>query len=222
VRKPCIITFSDLAHSFIVKVFTSFKWQGKFETVIEQFVEHQRSLQADLQMHASLGISSANDSLATLDTKVDKLVEMMFTVMRSPEEREMTDFIANKGGPDAVLKSDFLLKDMLAKQRTPKDDSASKGSQIAVTAKDIRTEVKMEVDQIVTNNKLFDQKFDEQRRQLEEVKTLVKRESDRVIEAVLSGPHDRIVNRVRLVSLHSKSHTDGLVGHTSNLERDGE
>jgi hypothetical protein len=222
VSKPCIITFSDLAHSFIVKVFTSFKWQGKFETVIEQFVEHQRSLQADLQMHASLGISSANDSLATLDTKVDKLVEMMFTVMRSPEEREMTDFIANKGGPDAVLKSDFLLKDMLAKQRTPKDDSASKGSQIAVTAKDIRTEVKMEVDQIVTNNKLFDQKFDEQRRQLEEVKTLVKRESDRVIEAVLSGPHDRIVNRVRLVSFHSKSHTDGLVGHTSNLERDGE
>jgi hypothetical protein len=192
----CTSVSHIITHEFSVKVFTSHKWQGKFGSVIEQFVEHQRSLQSDLQMHASLGISLANDSLATLDTKVDKLVEMMFTVMRSPEEREMTDFIVNKGGEAAILKNDVLLKEMVAKQKTSKDDSLSKSSQIAVTAKDIRMEVKMEVDQIVVNNKLFDQKFDEQRRQLEEVKTLVKRESDRVIEAVLSGPHDRIVNRV--------------------------
>jgi hypothetical protein len=164
-------------------------------------------------MHASLGISSANDSLISLEMKVDKLVEMVFILMRSAEEREISEFIESKGGREAVLKSDFLLRELLSKQKSPKDASTSKGSQVPSTAKDVltskgsqilstvedvRAEVEMEVDQIVTDNKWFEQKFEEQRRQLEEVKTLVVRESDRVIQAARSGPHDRIVNQVSL------------------------
>jgi hypothetical protein len=141
-----------------------------------------------------LGIVAANDSLANIDRKVDKLVETMFMVMRTPEEKELFEFIVNKGGPDVVLKSDLLLKDVQQRQESLGEDTTRRND--SQLFEDFRIEVKMDIGEIIEGNKAFDMKFDEQRRQIEEVKTVVKRESDRVIEAVLAGPHSRIVNRV--------------------------
>lgn len=45
------------------------------------------------------------------------------------------------------------------------------------------------------NETTFNQKFEAQRLQIEEVKTVVRRESDRIIEAVLAGPHEKIVDK---------------------------
>ena len=50
---------------------------------------------------------------------------------------------------------------------------------------------------IRTNAELFDRKFEIQRRQLaEDFTRAFKREGDRMIKEITSGPHDRIVDRV--------------------------
>lgn len=51
---------------------------------------------------------------------------------------------------------------------------------------------------IKTNAEFFDRKFEIQRRQIEaDIARAVRREGDRIISAVTSGPHDRIVDTVR-------------------------
>ena len=198
-----------------VKFFTSTKWQGKFTEVAQKFADHKTGIQFDLQIHASVGITSANLTLSTmsveftqLNANVSKLMEVVFERFRSPEERDLSSLVAAQpGGAEAVLKDDQLLQQVLAKQNTrtggasAKEDKASKkhpvGQGDAVqTVSELKKEISKDVDQVLAENKFFDQKFDAMRLQVDEVKVTIKHESDRVIDAVLSGPHERIVDRV--------------------------
>ena len=64
------------------------------------------------------------------------------------------------------------------------------------TISELRAEVGKDVEQVLADNKYFEQKFEVVRMQVEEVKVSIKRETDRVIDTLLSGPHERIIDRV--------------------------
>ncbi|KAI0699900.1 hypothetical protein C8T65DRAFT_296564 [Cerioporus squamosus] len=197
-----------------VKFFTSTKWQGKFTEVAQQFADHKAGIQFDLQIHASIGITSANVTLTAMNTSftelnenVSKLMEVVFERMRSPEERDLSVLVSKEpGGLDAVLKNDKLLEEVLAKQKTGagKDEKAMKRMKRAVpgqapdavlTVTELRQEVNKDVEQVLADNKFFDQKFEAMKMQVDEVKVEIKHESDRVIDTILAGPHERIVDR---------------------------
>lgn len=63
----------------------------------------------------------------------------------------------------------------------------------------LRRELEEDVEESFSRNMLvFQRKFEVQKVQIiEELGRVVRREGDRVIEAVVAGPHDKIVNRVR-------------------------
>ncbi|EEB99695.1 hypothetical protein MPER_00578, partial [Moniliophthora perniciosa FA553] len=179
-----------------VKLFTSSKWQGKFAEVAQQFTDHKSGIQYDLQIHASDGIATANVTLTAMNTSIsqlkDSVIELMKTVferLRTPEERELSAIIDSQpGGADAVLKNNPLLEKILAKQKTPKGDKPQ-------TVAGLQKEVMKGVDQVLAEEKFFEQKFNAMRNQVDEVKVTVRHESDRVINAVLAGPHERIIDR---------------------------
>ncbi|KAF9041886.1 hypothetical protein BDZ89DRAFT_1059909 [Hymenopellis radicata] len=180
-----------------VKILTSFKWEGKFTDLALQFSEHKAGLQFDLQIHASLQLSAANVTLATVNDNVAIIMKMVFTLMRTPEERELMAFITSKGGADKVVKDDALLNALLSKQKVEKgrgDSRAKLGrAEPTLTVKDLREEINKDVEQVLEGNaKTFAEKFEAQRLQIEEVKVTIRHESDRVIDAVLAGPHERI------------------------------
>ncbi|KAI0355808.1 hypothetical protein OH77DRAFT_1539828 [Trametes cingulata] len=182
-----------------VKIFTSVKWQAKFTEVAEQFVSHKSALQLDLQMYTSIGVASTNSSLAVMSQNIDKVMEMVFELMRSPEERELANFISSKpGGTKGVLQNENLLKQVLARERSPKDSLVGVGAgrvDAALTVASLQREVEKDVETVLSENTFFEQKFEAMRMQLEEVKVTIKHETDRVINAVLSGPHERIIDR---------------------------
>lgn len=76
---------------------------------------------------------------------------------------------------------------------------------------------------IQKNFEVYTRKFLVQQRELaEEVKTVVRHEGDRVIEAITSGPHERILDRVSIpqrttvtsyVDLFSQGHSQDLEGY---------
>ena len=194
-----------------VKFFTSLKWQGKFTDVAQQFADHKTAIQFDLQIHASVGITTANIALSAVSTdmsklteNVGKLMEVVFERMRSPEEREVASLVAAQpGGVEAALKNDALLEQVLAAQKSKDGKGAGARRHGAgaeedktKTISELRAEVGKDVEQVLADNKYFEQKFEVVRMQVEEVKVSIKRETDRVIDTLLSGPHERIIDRV--------------------------
>jgi hypothetical protein len=145
-------------------------------------------------------VASLTDKLDKLTGMVNKsteivagLTEMIFKFMHPPDEWMLHQYMVANGGPEAVLKDDQLLKDMLAKAKPAKSEVMAKQPRdnSTLSVKDLREKLKPDVETMISENVSFDKKFEEQRRQLEDV---VKRESDRVIETVLAGPHEHILN----------------------------
>ncbi|KAI0699891.1 hypothetical protein C8T65DRAFT_296383 [Cerioporus squamosus] len=203
----------------VVKFFTSMKWQSKFTEVAQQFADHKAGIQFDLQIHASVGITTANVTLTAMNTSftalnenVSKLMEVVFERMRSPEERSLSALVSKEqGGLDALLEDDQLLEQVLEEQKAgageDEDDNGveplvpGQAPGAVLTVVELRKEVNKEVEEVLAANEFFDQKFEAMKMQVEEVRTVIKHESDRVINAILAGlaglggPQERIVDR---------------------------
>ena len=214
-----------------VKFFTSLKWQGKFTDVAQQFADHKTAMQFDLQIHASVGITTANITLSTVSTdmskltqNVGKLMEVVFERMRSPEEREVASLVASQpGGVDAALKNDVLLERVLAAQKAKDGKGAARRHGAGAeedktrTIADLRQEVTKDVEQVLADNKYFEQKFEVVRMQVDEVKVSIRRETDRVIDTLLSGPHERIIDRVSKFESPESFHVSLMLVLTNDL-----
>lgn len=150
-------------------------------------------------------VSGVKADIHTLTNNVSKLMEAVFLFMQSPEEQELSAFVtANLGSPEIVLQDDVLLQKVISlqmKQKTSKDDHAGNRDQSNTTVSTIfklHHEVEKDVDQVIAENMYFDRKFEVMRMHLDEMQATVKHEGDRVIDAVLAGPHDRIIDWVSI------------------------
>jgi hypothetical protein len=177
---------------------TSSKWQDKFTESTRVFVELQTTLQQDLQVYVSSHILTVDDTLASMNCKIDTLVNMIFTLMRTPEERRLIAYAEEKGGSAIVLEDDRLLQDMINMQKSQKEAVETKllWDTPTLLLDAFRAEVEKNVDTVLKENIAFDNKFREQSRQIQELKEVVAHHGDRVIAVVQAGPHSRVTNKV--------------------------
>lgn len=186
----------------LVKFFTSMKWKGTFTEIAQEFTDHKAGIQFDLSIHASVGISGANSTLSSMSVGVEqlnaniaKLMDVVFDSMRPSEERALSSLVTSRpGGADAVLRDDNLLQHILDQQQK-KAQGSKKLPDTALTVAKLRREVDKDVDQVLKDNKFFEEKMGAVQRQLDQVRVTITHESDRVIDAVLAGPHERIVDK---------------------------
>ena len=133
----------------------------------------------------------------------------LFQHFAPPEQTEFNEKYGHDGLQD---KDEAQLRKALKDNPTFLQATTSGGSQVLIKTKDLQKDVlddtikelKKKANSTLrdeqTNMELFDRKFVMQARRItEEVERVVVRESDRVIEAVTSGPHDRIIDKVRFV-----------------------
>lgn len=187
-----------------VKFFASHSWEGKFGSVSQQFDEHTTKLQSDLAVHTNRGVASANQMLLGIQSDLGRLMKLVFESFRSSNEREISSFVTRYGGPEKVLKNDILLGDLIVLQRQQMDGPRKPAClnppdrSIQDEVLEVRKETQKDIGKILEENKkTFDQRFEAQRAQIEEVRSTVVKEGDRIISTIVSGPHDRIVNKVR-------------------------
>ncbi|KAL0577140.1 hypothetical protein V5O48_004854 [Marasmius crinis-equi] len=193
-----------------VKFFTSLKWQSKFTSVAEQFVDHQKAIQSDLQLYIAFEISAATSILSTLNRNVATVIETVFERMQPSKDRDIAAFVQSKGGRQAGDPDDQLLKDVIKyeQQLQRKDEKGivnPKGgpqqhTEMLTTLDKFKEELKKDIDIILKENtELFEKRFDAVEFRLKEVKGVIIRESDRVIETILAGvgqgPQERIRDR---------------------------
>ncbi len=119
----------------------------------------------------------------------------------SPEERELTKLVDDLGGPDAVMRNEGLLRELFESRVTGAGISAPERKarhSVVDEFEELQKELQEDVGTAVRENmEQFQAKFIIQQRELEEeMRRTMHREGDRIIDAVISGPHDKILDPV--------------------------
>jgi hypothetical protein len=131
----------------------------------------------------------------------------MFEQLVSPEQKQLAEAVAANGGVRALKNDDKMLLEL---ERTASKATSVPGAEgpRAPRSKpgdgnpnvdDLRKDIFEDPDAAVERNQtVFFRKFEAQQRQIiDELTLVVKRESDRVIQEIKGGPHERILDRVR-------------------------
>jgi hypothetical protein len=139
----------------------------------------------------------------------------MFEQLISPEQKRVAATVLKKGGVATIRNDDDMLLEVekASSKASPSAEghqvlsSWAKPSDAKVDADDLKADIFEDPDVAVEKNEaVYFRKFEVQKLQiideLNQLKSVVKRESDRVIEEMKSGPHQRICDRVRVSTLH--------------------
>jgi hypothetical protein len=126
----------------------------------------------------------------------------------SEEEKDMRRAVEKRGGVKACTENDKMLKELegisrkhgskLSYANIQRDSRKQSAEQSFASLKKEVKDDNHDIDQLLKSNKVvFERKLEMQMRQIiAETAEVVTRESDRVISAVISGPHDRINDSV--------------------------
>ena len=128
-----------------------------------------------------------------------------FQTCMSPEYKEMATRINDRGGIQAVMDNERLLKELVDARGVSESTAEVRGAhghrrEVAFDMEELRAELKEDVEMAMEKNShTFSRKFEMQRKQIvDELTKAIHREGDRVIDAVTAGPHDRIIDPVSL------------------------
>ena len=134
------------------------------------------------------------------------ILKAMFEQLVSPEQRQLAATVAANGGVKALRNNDKMLLGLeKTASKAPSAPSAeehrapwAKPGDGAQNADDLRTDLFEDPEAAVEKNQaVYFRKFEAQKRQIiDELTFVVQRESDRVIQELKTGPHERIRDRV--------------------------
>jgi hypothetical protein len=205
----------------VVKVLKGPIWEGKLVAFVGTFTKRRSEFEFALSIHTALGVDAANKTLSAVDqttqemnAKMDMMMKM-FTQLASPEHKQMARcvrvvntlqllmvshrMIEQRGG-DACVEDDDALRELsdFEEKSGGTREIASKGPKLDLD--DLKESLHTDPDAAMEKNMAkFNRKLEVQTRQIiDEVNRAIQREGDRVISAVNAGPHDRIIDPVRL------------------------
>jgi hypothetical protein len=132
----------------------------------------------------------------------------LFERLVSPEQKHLMELVDAKGGVKLLQNDDKMLLELdetankVSSAPNAKGRRAQRGKPTDTNrnADDLRDDIFEEPDAAVEKNRtVFFRKFEVQKRQIvDELSLVITRESDRVIQEVKGGPHERILDRVSI------------------------
>ena len=170
-----------------------------------------------MSIHTALGVDAANRGISAVDettramnAKMDLMVKM-FEKFVTPDQKSILAAVQARGGTEACQKSEKVLNELneienkVEAAPNPTQPTSRKLPSKTQSFQDLQQELHADPDkEIEKNMSVFTRKFEIQQRQLiEELSRIVQREGDRVIGAITSGPHDKIIDPVRSSLLYS-------------------
>ncbi|KAF7332467.1 hypothetical protein MKEN_00128800 [Mycena kentingensis (nom. inval.)] len=204
----------------LVKVLKSGIWAAKLTAFVGTFTKRRGEFEFALSIHTALGVDAANRAISAVDkttqemnAKMDMMMKMFEQFMvASPEQRDMARLVEQRGGLQACQDNDKILKELSeleskgagAGTAGALGPQSAKGSAGAAAGggkgksglEDLRDELMTDPDTAMEKNMtVFARKFEVQKRQIiDELTKVVERQGDRIISALSSGPHDRLLD----------------------------
>ncbi|KAH8987709.1 hypothetical protein EDB83DRAFT_2535566 [Lactarius deliciosus] len=199
-----------LKKKLLAKVLLGQVWDKKLLSFVTLFSTRRQEFEFELSIHTSQGVDKANvkldnlgDTTKALDKKKDNMMAM-FRQLVSPEQRRILKMVDEYGGVKAIRNDDktlLSLEEMASKASSaPSSDEHQVAwagtSDASPNANDLKKDIFEDPGVAADKNQVvFFRKFEVQKRQIiDELKLVVKRESDRVIGAIKGGPHERILD----------------------------
>ncbi|TBU26461.1 hypothetical protein BD311DRAFT_779599 [Dichomitus squalens] len=187
----------------IVKILTCPSWDTILCNLSAAFHKRRAEFEFALSMHTGLDIE-ANAKLdeieGTAQQTQDRLDDMLayFHTALSPEYEDIAARVRGRGGLQAVMDNERLLRELIHEFRGHVDGTLDiRGRQdVAFDMEELKLELREDIELAVERNaQTFSRKFEMQRQQIvDELARVVHREGDRVINAIPSRPHDRIID----------------------------
>ncbi|KAI0360921.1 hypothetical protein OH77DRAFT_1418971 [Trametes cingulata] len=182
----------------LVKVIKSSSWDDKLKSYMTLFADRRKAFTFALEMHVGRAVDDVNRAVASMDAKLD-IVLGLFSSLVTPEQRELGELVRSKGGPTAVMVDNKSLDELMKVKLSAAEREAGAGHlrQQSDSLEALKAELFDSPDAAIRRNfELFERKFTMQQRELaDEMRGVVEHETDRVIEAIMSGPHDKIKDR---------------------------
>ncbi|KAI9068344.1 hypothetical protein FKP32DRAFT_1587743 [Trametes sanguinea] len=181
----------------IVKVIKGSFWDTTLKGYIDLFAKRQKEFTFALAIHTGAAVDEANRKLDELDSKMNIVLQYFKEASSSPEQDQLAALIQAKGGPAVVMSNLEVLRELLTIK--PGSAKRSDGQAVEQHSEDlnrIREELFESPEVAIQKNfDIFERKFRMQQREFaEEMRRVIHHEGDRVVEAVTSGPHDRIID----------------------------
>lgn len=182
-------------------------WENRLLYYAGLFTKRRSEFEFSLTMHTAHGVDAANIKLSIVDkstqemkAKLDLLMKM-FKTFAMPEEKDMVKRIQQRGGIEACERDEQILKELHDSE--PKKEIvaaatiSSKKASNASDFEDLKEELHEDPEKAMEKNMVvYSRKFEFQQKQITEMSRVVRREGDRVISAITSGPHDHILDHV--------------------------
>ncbi|KAF8518842.1 hypothetical protein BU17DRAFT_90643 [Hysterangium stoloniferum] len=184
----------------LVKVLVGPIWENRLADFMSLFFKRRQEFQLALAIHTTRGVDAANETLADLKAIMIQILRMKSV---SSEEEDMARLVEKRGGVEAVQNDKKALEELNKLAQKNATGFKLPGRELIAAASQ-KTSNKNDMQELLEdlytspeeamekNEKTFLSKLEIQQRQIEQLTHTVKREGDRIISAITSGPHDRI------------------------------
>ena len=157
------------------------------------------------------------------------VMQQLFKEFINSQQRELAMKVEGMGGKAAALENEQAMKELVDKESelTAGDELAfatHSGQNRPFNLVELQQEINSDPDKAIKEHaESFNRKFDLQKRIVEDLGRVVRRDGDRVIYALTAGPHDRIVDPVcrKIFRLWVTDASPFHSGHPPHLEGHG-
>ncbi|KAH9838710.1 uncharacterized protein C8Q71DRAFT_752552 [Rhodofomes roseus] len=181
----------------LAKVLKAPFWESNFVDLVNLFAQRRADLQFAMSMHAMRGIDGVSDQLKGISrlmeerTNPEQIIYFIQTYV-SQEDQHLYKQVTLRGGAAAVLHDQCALEELTAEGAREPSGEHDGASDLRSLQADLRDPAEAANENLPS----FERKLEILQRQIvEDTEKIMVRESDRVIESVTSGPHDRILDK---------------------------
>ncbi|KAI9459301.1 hypothetical protein F5148DRAFT_1319736 [Russula earlei] len=201
----------------LAKVLLSPVWDAKLLDFVQLFASRRQDFEFELTIHTSQGVDKANVKLDAIGEATSALNEQMnvmkalFQQLVSPEQKQISDLLAAKGGMRALKDDDKVLLELekaeskasgapkveVGRTRREQLKDTTLSADDSRKADELRRDILEDPNAAAEKNLIvFSRKFEAQKNQIiDELSLVVKRESDRVVRELKGGAHERILDK---------------------------
>ncbi|KAH9995914.1 hypothetical protein BJV74DRAFT_883811 [Russula compacta] len=211
IKMCCNVCDAYTKKRLLAKVLLSSVWEAKLLDFAELFTTRRQEFLFELAMHTSQAVDKANAKLDAIGNSTTALSEQMnamkamFEQLVSPEQKLLSELVTAKGGTKALqrdAKMLLYLEETASKGSSPASVEGYRTSQAKLgnadlKVDDLRGDIFEHPSAAAEKNwTVFSRRFEAQKNQIiDELTLAVRRESDRVIQELKGGAHERILDR---------------------------
>ena len=219
-----VVNWGNVSKKLLVKIFAGPIWEGKLVEFVGVFTKRKDEFQLALTIHVTVGVDEANLQLDTVHelttdvsqkyvapsytlsvhelttcVRIDVLLQL-FKEFVTPQQKELAATVEKMGG-DAALNDQQAMEELArVEYKLTVHSGCRKDCVGTFNFAELRQEIMDSPDRAIRkNSEFFSGKFEIQKREIQDV---VHREGDRIISAMIAGPHDRIIDPVRCTAPH--------------------